>query len=204
MRAVCSRLRGNTPRSLSSACLALLCLWHPRGGEGWWQHRGSPGAQHLGQGRGGSQKKKKNQTPKPPFFPRLCAFGCKPPAQPAQFTSSHQCWQDGDQSGSDFSNFLPRQPILLIANETVVYFCIKEKSIFFLKLCLPFPFRPSAWDPFPAVLLQVTQESPRGVTLFLDPWQEGVGGALLSPGIFCFIFCVCVCVSLQGSSSKSL
>lgn len=150
------------------------------------------------------KKEKKNQTPKPPFFPRLCAFGCKPPAQPAQFTSSHQCWQDGDQSGSDFSNFLPRQPILLIANETVVYFCIKEKSIFFLKLCLPFPFRPSAWDPFPAVLLQVTQESPRGVTLFLDPWQEGVGGALLSPGIFCFIFCVCVCVSLQGSSSKSL
>lgn len=109
---------------------------------------------------------KKPNPPNPLLFSLLCAFGCKPPAQ---FSSSHQCWEDGDLSGFDFSNFLPRQPILLIANETMVYFCIKEKSIFFLKLCLPFPFRPSAWDPFLAVLLRVTQESPRAVTLFLDP-----------------------------------
>lgn len=140
MRAVCSRLRGNTPRSLSSACLALLCHWHPRGGQGWWQHRGSPGAQHLAQGRGGSQKKEKTKPPNPLLFSLLCAFGCKPPAQSAQFTSSHQCWQDGDLSGFDFSNFLPRQPILLTANETMVYFCNREKSIFFSKTVPPFSF----------------------------------------------------------------
>lgn len=118
--------------------------------------------------------KKQNPSQTPFFFNPLCEFGCKPSAQSAQFTSSYQCWEDGDLSGFDFSNFLPRQPILLIANETMVYFCIKkkkrkEKSIFFLKLCLPFPFRPSAWDPFHAVLLKLTQESPRRVTLFSDP-----------------------------------
>lgn len=124
MRAVCSRLRGNTPRSLSSPCLSLLC--HPRGGGDCGSTGGSPGAQHLGQGSGGSQKK--NPLPKPLFFNLLCAFGCKPSAQSAQFTSSYQCWEDGDLSGFDFSNFLPRQPILLIANETMVYFCIKKKK----------------------------------------------------------------------------
>lgn len=159
------------------------------------QHRGSPGAQHLAQGRGGSQNKEKTKPPNPLFFSLLCAFGCKPPAQSAQFTSSHQCWEDGDLSGFDFSNFLPRQPILLTANETMVYFCIKEKSISFLKLCLPFPFRPSAWDPFLAVLLRLTRESPRAVTLFPDPWQEGWGCSAFSWGVFC--------VSVQGSS-KSL
>lgn len=86
-------------------------------------------------------KKEKNQTPNPPFFfSLLCAFGCKPPAQSAQFTSSHQGWEDGDLSGFDFSNFLPRQPILLIANETMVYFCIKEKKHLFSKTVPPFSF----------------------------------------------------------------
>lgn len=131
MRAVCSRLRGNTPRSLSSPCLALLCHWHPRRGRGWWQHRGSPGALSTLARAEVDPKKQKESNPLFPFFDGLCAFGCKPPAQSAQFTSSHQCWQVGDLSGFDFSNFLPRQPILLIANETMVYFCIKEKKHLF-------------------------------------------------------------------------
>lgn len=143
MRAVCSRLRGNTPRSLSSPCLSLLC--HPRGGGNCGSTGGPLGLSTLA--REEVDPKKTKPLPNPLFFNPLCAFGCKPSAQSAQFTSSYQCWEDGDLSGFDFSNFLPRQPILLIANETMVYFCIKkkkkkrkEKSIFFSKTVPPFSF----------------------------------------------------------------
>lgn len=63
----------------------------------------------------------------------------------------------------------------------------RKKASFFLKLCLPFPFRPSAWDPFLAVFLKLTQESPRGVTL-----GGGGGCSAFSWGIF--FVCLCVCV----------
>lgn len=149
MRAVCSRLRGKYTTfpelCLSGPALSLASSGREGGGG---STGGPPGAQHLGQGRGGSPKKK-NPPPKPLFLVFFFTCLCKPPAQSAQFTSS---WQDRDLSVFDFSNFLPRQPILLIANETMVYFCIKKKKknnrrkkksiffFFFLKLCLPFSF----------------------------------------------------------------